>query len=71
MSLVGALFGLGLRALIVKYGGSALWAMMVFLLVAMTASRLSRPGIALIAASIAVGVELFRLIHTPGSMPFG
>jgi hypothetical protein len=65
LALRGFGFGLGLRALIVKYGGSALWAMMVFLLVAMTASRLSRPGIALIAASIAVGVELFRLIHTP------
>jgi len=65
LALRGFGFGLGLRALIVKYGGAALWAMMVFLLVAMRASRLSRPGIALIAASIAVGVELFRLIHTP------
>jgi len=60
-------FGLGLElpAFIVKYGGSGLWAMMIFFLVAMAASRLSRPGIALIAASIAIGVELFRLVHTP------
>ena len=65
LALRGFGFGLGLPALIVKYGGSVLWGMMVFFLVAMTASRLSRPGIALIAASIAVGVELFRLIHTP------
>ncbi len=38
---------------------------MVFFLVAMVASGLSRPGIALIAAAIAIGVELFRLVHAP------
>ena len=65
LALRGFGFGLGLPAGIVKYSCSVLWAMMVFLLVAMAASRLSRPGIALIAASIAVGVELFRLIHPP------
>ena len=57
--------GLGLPVVIVKYGGSILWAMMVFFLVALMASRLPRPHIALIAASMALGVELFRLIHTP------
>jgi hypothetical protein len=49
----------------VKYGGSLLWAAMVFFLVALAASSLKRPGIALIAASIAIGVELFRLVHAP------
>jgi len=38
---------------------------MVFFLVALARSRLSRPGIALISAVIAVTVELFRLVHTP------
>jgi Protein of unknown function (DUF2809) len=56
-------FGLGLPASIVKYGGSVLWGTMVFFLVALLASGLSRPGIALISAAIAVGVELFRLVH--------
>lgn len=65
LALRGYGFGLGLPALVVKYGGSILWAAMVFFLVAIAASNLSRPRIALIAASIAVGVELFRLVHTP------
>jgi hypothetical protein len=56
---------LGLPAFIVKYGGSALWGAMVFFLVALAASRLSRRGIALIAAAIAITVELFRLVHMP------
>jgi hypothetical protein len=60
-------FGLGweLPALVVKYGGSLLWGTMVFLLVAMAASRLSRQRIAGIAVAIALGVELFRLAHAP------
>jgi Protein of unknown function (DUF2809) len=59
-------FGLlGLPALVVKYGGSMLWATMVFFLVALAASRLSRWSIALISAAIAIGVELFRLVHAP------
>ena len=57
--------GLGLPSLIVKYGGSLLWGTMVFFLVALAASRQSRRRIVLISAMIAVGVELFRLYHTP------
>ena len=57
--------GAGLPAFIVKYGGSLLWAMMVFFLVAMAAPARSRWSIALISASIAVCVELFRLVHAP------
>jgi len=56
---------LGLPAFVVKYGGSALWGAMVFFLVALAASRLSRRSIALISAVIALAVELFRLDHTP------
>jgi Protein of unknown function (DUF2809) len=58
-------FDLGLPSFVVKYGGSALWGTMVFFLVAMAGSNLPRARIASIAASIAVGVELFRLVHTP------
>src|SRR5260370_34358562 len=65
LALRGLGLGLGLPAFFVKYGGSVLWAAMVFFLVAIAASSLSRLGIALIAASIAVCVELFRLVHAP------
>jgi hypothetical protein len=58
-------FGLGLPAAIVKYGGSILWGMMVYFLVAIAAPRRSREKIALISAAIAVCVELFRLVHAP------
>jgi hypothetical protein len=57
--------GLGLPALVVKYGGSILWGAMVYFLVAMVTSIRSRPGIALIAFVSAICVELFRLVHTP------
>jgi hypothetical protein len=57
--------GLGLPFHLVKYGGSILWGAMVFFLLAIAASRLSRPRIVLIAAAIAIRVELFRLVHTP------
>jgi hypothetical protein len=57
--------GFGLPAFIVKYGGSMLWATMVFFLVAMAAPTRPRSSIALIAAAIAVCVELFRLVHAP------
>jgi hypothetical protein len=57
--------GVGLPASVVKYGGSVLWGTMVFLLVAIVAGGQSRRNVALISISIAVGVELFRLVHTP------
>lgn len=56
---------LGLPSFVVKYGGSMLWAAMVFLLVAIAAPGISRVSVALISAGIVVSVELFRLVHTP------
>ncbi|WP_049824037.1 DUF2809 domain-containing protein [Bradyrhizobium sp. WSM2254] len=58
-------FPLGLPAFVVKYGGSLLWATMVFLLVGVLLPRLSRMQIAVIAAAIAIVVEFSRLVHTP------
>src|SRR5882724_1907121 len=58
-------FGLGLPAVVVKYGGSVLWAMMVFFLVAIVGSKLPRWRIATITAVIATCAELFRLVHPP------
>ncbi len=56
---------LGIPASIVKYGGSILWGAMVFFLIAIALPRFSRLPIAGISAATAVGVELFRLFHTP------
>jgi hypothetical protein len=58
-------FPLGLSAFAVKYGGSALWATMVFLLIGALLPRLARAQIAVIAIAIAVMVELSRLVHAP------
>ncbi|WP_167406729.1 DUF2809 domain-containing protein [Bradyrhizobium forestalis] len=58
-------FPLGLPAFVVKYGGSLLWATMVFLLVGVCLPRLSRTQIAAIAVVIAIVVEFSRLAHTP------
>jgi hypothetical protein len=65
LTLRGFGFNWGLSAFVVKYGGSLLWAAMVFFLVAMAAVHPARPSIALISAAIAIGVELFRLVHAP------
>jgi Protein of unknown function (DUF2809) len=58
-------FPLGLPAFIVKYGGSLVWATMVFLLVGVLLPRLTPLQIVAIAAAIAIVVELSRLVHTP------
>ncbi|WP_061028663.1 DUF2809 domain-containing protein [Bradyrhizobium sp. CCH5-F6] len=58
-------FPLGLPAFVVKYGGSLLWATMVFLLVGGALPRLPRTQIAIIAMTIAALVEFSRLVHTP------
>ncbi|MGO4408383.1 DUF2809 domain-containing protein [Bosea sp. RAF48] len=56
--------GLGLPFVVVQYGGSLLWGMMVYLLLAATAVRRPAAQLAMLAALIAVSVELFRLYHT-------
>ena len=58
-------FPLGLPALVVKYGGSLLWATMVFLLVGALLPCLGRAQIAAVATAIALLVELSRLLHAP------
>jgi len=42
-----------------------LWGTMVFFLVALAAPGRPRPSTAAISAAIAIGVELFRLVHAP------
>ncbi|WP_343040023.1 DUF2809 domain-containing protein [Methylocystis heyeri] len=57
--------GLGLPFCFVKYGGSILWATMVYFLLGLTAGDGLRRSIAAGAMLIAIAVELFRLYHTP------
>lgn len=57
--------GLGLPFGIVKYGGSLLWGTMVYLLLAVLAVRRPATSLAILAALIALCVELSRLYHTP------
>lgn len=58
-------FPLGVPAFVVKYGGSALWATMVFLLVGLLLPGMRRTQIAGIATAIAIAIELSRLVHAP------
>ena len=58
-------FPLGLPAFVVKYGGSLLWATMVFLLAGVLLPRLTRTQIAAVAAIVAMVVEFSRLVHAP------
>lgn len=57
-------FPFGLPAFVVKYGGSLLWATMVFLLVGVLLPRLTRTQLAAMAMVIAIVVEFSRLVHT-------
>ncbi len=55
-------FPLGLPAFVVKYGGSLLWATMMFLLVGILLPLMSRSQL----AAVAMVVEFSRLVHMPG-----
>lgn len=59
-------YAVDLPFVVVKYGGSALWGAMVYLLAALVLGRSPRAVIAVMALFIAISVELFRLYHTPG-----
>ncbi len=48
-----------------KYGGSALWAMAVYWVVASLLPRRSSACLGLLAGTIALAVELFKRVHLP------
>ena len=64
--LVWRMAPLGLPAVLAKYGGSALWAVMVYWLVAFLLPRKEPRFLGLLAAVVAAGVECFKLYHSPG-----
>jgi hypothetical protein len=55
----------GLPPFLYKYGGSVLWAAMIYWLAAMVVPRARPMRLALAAAAIATAVEIFKLVHTP------
>lgn len=57
---------LGLPALVVKYGGSALWAVMIYWIVSSFLSSWPVGRAAVIAAILATLVEFFKLVHESG-----
>jgi hypothetical protein len=48
-----------------KYGGSALWAIALYWLIAALLPRLTPLALAVVAALAALAVEFSRLLHTP------
>jgi len=48
-----------------KYGGSALWAVALYFLIATIAPRATSNRVALYAFAASAAVEFFRLVHTP------
>jgi len=59
------LLPLGLPREVVKYAGSVLWGAMVYGLVALVRPHAATGRLAAVALTLAVLVELFRLVHTP------
>lgn len=61
---------LGLPPSVVKYGGSMLWALMIYWLLSTLFRRRQVLLIALIAAVVATAVEFFKLYHSPAMDAF-
>jgi hypothetical protein len=59
---------IGLPAGVVKYGGSMLWALMIYWIVSSLFGRLVLA--ALLAGTLATAVEFFKLYHSPGMDAF-
>jgi hypothetical protein len=56
---------LGLPVPIVKYGGSILWALMIYWIVSALLPSLRLLAVAWISAALATAVEFFKLHHSP------
>ncbi len=63
--LVWRLAPLGLMPMLYKYGGSVLWALMVYLFAAAVFPGWRVGQVAILACGIAAAVECFRLVHAP------
>src|SRR5664279_1098997 len=61
---------LGLPAVVVKYGGSMLWALMIYWIVSTVLGRWRVETAVLSAGMIATAVEFFKLYRSPGMDAF-
>ena len=56
---------LGLPAVIVKYGGSMLWALMIYWIISALLPSMRLLTVAVITAALTIAVEFFKLHHSP------
>ena len=56
----------GLPWVVMKYGGSMLWAVMIFWIVSALVPQWPLMRIALLSGVVATAVEFFKLYHSPG-----
>jgi hypothetical protein len=55
----------GLPPFVIKYGGSMLWALLIYWIVSTIFPTARLPIVAIVAASLAAAVELIKLHHSP------
>ena len=55
----------GLPPVVVKYGGSMLWALMIYWIVSTLLPSVRLCSVALLTAGITTAVEFFKLFHAP------
>jgi hypothetical protein len=56
----------GLPAFVVKYGGSTMWALMIYWIVSTLLPFWRIRTVALLAGTVATSVEFLKLYHSPG-----
>ncbi len=59
------LTNLGLPTFVTKFGGSILWALMVYWIVSTIGRQWPLVWLVLVATAVTFGVELFKLAHAP------
>jgi len=60
----------GLPWVVVKYGGSMLWAVMIFWIFSALAPQWPLARVALLSGTVATAVEVFKLYRSPGMDAF-
>jgi hypothetical protein len=61
---------MGLPSVVVKYGGSMLWAVMIFWIFSALIPQWPLVRVALLSGVVATAVEVFKLYHSPGMDAF-
>jgi hypothetical protein len=56
---------LGLPFFLVKYGGSMLWALMIYWICSTALATMRLPAVAAVSGLIATGIECIKLYHAP------